>query len=226
MYEIFIKDIQLPIAPAKIQQKIPSRNKTLNLINEGEVSILKKQGLKDITFKILLPNVEYNFAQYTNNNFENADWYLKLFKSLKAEKEVFQLKINRVFPNGEVIYDDDVKVTLEDYSVTDDASEGFDAVVDLKFKEYKPFITKKCVILTSDDETKLEVSLQNVRETSSSPEPQKTPKKYTVVSGDTLWKIAKSFYGNGSKYTTIATANSISNPNVIKVGQVLTIPVL
>jgi LysM repeat protein len=47
---------------------------------------------------------------------------------------------------------------------------------------------------------------------------------YTVQSGDTLWAIAKAAYGDGSLYTKLASANGISNPNLIYAGQVLTIP--
>jgi LysM repeat protein len=47
---------------------------------------------------------------------------------------------------------------------------------------------------------------------------------YTVVSGDTLWAIAERFYGDGSKYPQIASANGIANPDLIMVGQELTIP--
>jgi LysM repeat protein len=49
---------------------------------------------------------------------------------------------------------------------------------------------------------------------------------YTVVKGDTLWAIAKKYYGSGSQYTRIYNANKdkISNPNKIYPGQVLTIP--
>lgn len=47
---------------------------------------------------------------------------------------------------------------------------------------------------------------------------------YTVKKGDTLWAIAKSYYGDGAKYTKIATANKLKNPNAISVGQKLTIP--
>ena len=46
-------------------------------------------------------------------------------------------------------------------------------------------------------------------------------KSYTVVSGDTLGKIAQKF---GTTYQEIARINGISNPNLIKVGQVLKIP--
>ena len=49
---------------------------------------------------------------------------------------------------------------------------------------------------------------------------------YTVKSGDNLSKIAKHFYGNANKYTEIAKANNISNPDLIKVGQQLNLPAL
>lgn len=51
------------------------------------------------------------------------------------------------------------------------------------------------------------------------------PVRYTVKSGDTLWKIAKQFYGNGAMWTKIYADNksTIKNPNRIYVGQVLLI---
>lgn len=48
--------------------------------------------------------------------------------------------------------------------------------------------------------------------------------KYKVVSGDYLWKIAKSVYGDPYKWVTIADANNLVNPNYLEVGQVLTLP--
>lgn len=47
---------------------------------------------------------------------------------------------------------------------------------------------------------------------------------YTVVSGDTLSKIAKRFYGDANQYHAIAKASGISNPDHIEVGQVITLP--
>lgn len=51
---------------------------------------------------------------------------------------------------------------------------------------------------------------------------------HTVVSGDTLGKIAKIFYGNAMKYPVIFEANTpmLSHPDKIYPGQVLRIPPL
>ena len=50
---------------------------------------------------------------------------------------------------------------------------------------------------------------------------------YTVVSGDSLSKIAKNHYGDAAQWHQIYEANKAiigSNPDLIEVGQVLTIP--
>ena len=49
---------------------------------------------------------------------------------------------------------------------------------------------------------------------------------HEVVSGDTLWKIAKKYYGDGSLYMEIFNANQdvLTDPDKIKVGQKLRIP--
>lgn len=49
---------------------------------------------------------------------------------------------------------------------------------------------------------------------------------YTIKSGDNLSKISKLFYGNPNKYQQIAQANGISDPNLIKAGQQINVPVL
>ena len=54
--------------------------------------------------------------------------------------------------------------------------------------------------------------------------PKPSAKYHTVVKGDTLWAIAKKYYGNGNRYPEIARANNIVNPNIISVGQKLLIP--
>lgn len=49
--------------------------------------------------------------------------------------------------------------------------------------------------------------------------------KYTVKPGDTLSGLAKEFLGDYSYWRDIAEASKLANPNVLNVGDVLTIPV-
>jgi len=49
---------------------------------------------------------------------------------------------------------------------------------------------------------------------------------YEIVKGDSLWKIAKNFYGNGNDYPKIFEANKevIKDPDLIFPGQMIRIP--
>jgi LysM repeat protein len=61
----------------------------------------------------------------------------------------------------------------------------------------------------------------------AAPPSPKGPGQVTVVSrGDSLWRISRSAYGDGARYTVIYDANhkQIRNPNRIYPGQVLVIP--
>jgi nucleoid-associated protein YgaU len=49
---------------------------------------------------------------------------------------------------------------------------------------------------------------------------------YTVQAGDNLSKISKLFYGSPNKYEKIVQINSIEDPDKIRIGQKITIPVL
>ncbi|MEZ4685065.1 MAG: peptidoglycan-binding protein LysM [Bacteroidia bacterium] len=57
-------------------------------------------------------------------------------------------------------------------------------------------------------------------------DPQPEAQFHTVVSGDTLSKIAKKYYGNAMKYPEIFEANQpmLKSPDLIYPGQVLRIP--
>jgi nucleoid-associated protein YgaU len=55
-------------------------------------------------------------------------------------------------------------------------------------------------------------------------EEQANKVQVVVEKNDSLWKIAVRTYGDGYKWTDIAKANEIKNPNVIEVGQKLALP--
>lgn len=220
MYHFYLNKTLCPVAPSKVEMKIKGQNKTVTLINEGEVNILKNAGLTDISFDVLLPNVKYPFAVY-KSGFKNAKYFLDRFEKLKTKKEPFQFIITRTFPDGKMLFDTNMKVSLEDYIIKEDRKEGFDVVVSIKLKQYRDFGTKTCDV--KFESTKPKASTPTKKRTAKSTSSNKT---YTVKKGDCLWNIAKKYYGDGSKYTVIYNANKskIKNPNLIYPGQVLTIP--
>jgi len=69
------------------------------------------------------------------------------------------------------------------------------------------------------------VANDEVKESSGSDQSDVT-QYHQVKKGDTLWKIAEHYYGDGSLYTKIFGVNRdiLDDPNVIKVGQKLRIP--
>lgn len=102
MYYFYLGNTLLPVTPSKLSIKIKNQNKTLNLINEGEINILKKAGLTEASFEALLPNVKYPFAVY-KSGFVNAKTYLDALEKLKVEKKPFQFIISRKTQGGKVL---------------------------------------------------------------------------------------------------------------------------
>ena len=127
-------------------------------------------------------------------------------------------------PNGKVLFSTNIKVSMEDYKITEDSKNGFDLKVKISLKQYREYGTKTVNIKIQASKPKATVQPTRAAETSPAPAASQT---YTVVRGDCLWNIAKRFYGNGAKYTVIYDANRGvigGNPNLIYPGQVLTIP--
>jgi nucleoid-associated protein YgaU len=54
--------------------------------------------------------------------------------------------------------------------------------------------------------------------------PEGLPQQYAVQEGEDLWKISEKFYTSGYNWVDIAEANELANPNLIEVGQELTLP--
>ena len=168
MYSIYLDKILLPIAPSKIKIGFSSQNKTLNLINDGEINILKDPGLLDIEFDAMLPNTKYPFSIY-KDGFESADKFIDKINKLKTDKKPFQFIVTRTRPDGTPLFNTNIKVSLEEYEINEDAEEGFDVILSIKLKQYKPYSTKKIKIEKSKDEdNKQEAKVEEKREADES----------------------------------------------------------
>lgn len=130
-YDVYIDGMKVPITPEKINVKAKNMNKIYNLVNGGEVNIIKAEGLKTITFRIIVPAHNYPFAQTSG-----VESVLSTIENLKESKKVFQLIVSRTGTNSN-LWDSNYTVTLEHYTLDEQWEEGQDLPIDLEFREYR-----------------------------------------------------------------------------------------
>lgn len=202
-YHFFVGDLELPYAPSELKLTIGSNNQTVELINGSEINILKNPKLTEIEFDVELPRGrQYAFA----NTLVSSKTYTDYFEKLMLTKTPTKLVITRPNPFlrgstgiGGTIKDFEstvLNVSLEGYSLEENADNAYDITVSLKFKEYLSYGTVKKKV-TTDKKVTVSNTTKSV----------KTNKTYTVKKGDCLWNISKKFYGTSNKWKTIYEAN-------------------
>ena len=223
-YKCYLDGVLMPETPAKLSLKIKGKNKTLDLLNEGEINFLRTPGLTEITLPLTFPMLTAS---------RRPEYYLNILERLVAGRKPTQFIMTRTTPNGRLLFDTNIKVSVEDYSIAESATNGLDLSVEVKLKQYRDYSTKTIKVETEAKKTTAAVTQQTQQtkktatvttDRAATTAPKATT--YTVKKGDTLWGISKKYLGNGAKYNLIFNANKgkIKNPNLIYVGQVLTIP--
>ena len=149
-YDLWLGNILFPVAPESINIQINGRNKTYDLINDGEMNVLKLAGLSVVSFTVLLPAAHYPFAKY-QSGFKAPGFYLNELERMKQSRQPFQFIISRHANKGvwTNLYNTNMTVSLEDYSVKEDAKQsGFDTKVEIKLKQFKEFKTETFTVTT------------------------------------------------------------------------------
>lgn len=97
-----------------------------------------------------------------------------------------------------------------------------DGVVHLSGKADSAEALEKAVLMAGNVQGVTEVKIDGMQ----APEPAPEVEYYTIVSGDTLSKIAKRYYGNAMDYPKLFEANRevIKDPDLIYPGQKIRIP--
>lgn len=222
-YSFYLGNLLLPVSPEKLTIKINNQNQTVNLINEGQVNLIKDQGLTEISFEALIPAAEYPFAVY-KNGFQPAHEIINEIERLKNDKQPFQFIVSRTRPDGHLLFTSNYKVTMESYSLMESVKDGMDSKITINLKQYKEYGTKRITIVNGS------MAAENETRTSKVP----TATIHKVTEGDSLLALAKKYYGTGTMYKTIyeankaviddANANSL-NRYAIQPGQMLRIVV-
>lgn len=206
-YTFYIDGVKLPINPPSLSIKVGNKNETVELANGGDMSILKTPALTEISFTARLPQTglsgEYTQMPFLNAQARSASYYIEKMRDLKVGKKPFQFVVTRYLPNGQPLFESNITTVLENFSTSEDAENGFDILLDISLKQYIEYKTK---IYRPDSGNSTNQRIEK--------NPEKTT--YTIKSGDTLWALAKYFYGNGALYTIIYNANKSVIESVAK----------
>ena len=217
--------VQLPVNPETLQITGDSDNETATVVNLGQLSDIGFPNLKELGIESFFPSRAGAGYINTNGAFEGPDFYIDFFEKIKNNRDYFRL----------IITDTpiDMLVSIESFDYT--YQYGTDDIdYTLNLREYKEHKVK--TLKVTNQGASNSANYQQVQNTSASQSnsdrsvEKSVPTTYTVKTGDSLWKIAKSLFGDGSRWSDIynyKNNKSIigANPNLIRPGQVLSIPV-
>ena len=208
------KKYKLPVNPEEIKRTRNLNVETYQVLGTGQVSIPSYCELEEYSFEAEFPSQDYQYIE--SGARADADYYEKMFKKAQKNKKPI-----RFIASNDITDDISARVLVKSVEVIEKAGEEGDKYISLTLMEYKGASKRYIAVQTPTATVKQEDTATNSEAVNPAVTDNKT---HTVQSGDTLWGIAKKYYGNGAQYPKIASANSIANPNVISVGQVLSIP--
>lgn len=228
-YYFYLGDFMLPVPPPRMDIRVNNKNKTINLINEGEINIIKTPGLKEISFEALLPNANYPFADYSQSltgnavsaflgnafSYRSATNFLESLQTAKNSNSPVRLIITRMTASFAMLFDTNFLVTVEDFTMREDAKNAYDIIVPLRLKEWRDYGTKE-VTVTTDENGNQVVTVNKPRQTDKS-----VGRAWTVTKEKSVFEAVKMASGGSLNWRSVANLNGILNPNAVQPGQVL-----
>ena len=211
--EIWLKQdktqFRFAVLPTEYELTSESNNTQVNVNALGEINLIGKRKLKNVSFSSFFPKQKYYFCQYTT--FPTPKESVKIIEKMK-NKGVLRLTITGTPINMEC--------TIESFTWGENDGTK-DINFTLEFKEYR----KVKVKTSKKKETVTKKVVPATTQRAAKPVESTT---YTVVKGDNLSKIAKNLTGSSANWQAIYNQNKGvigGNPNLIYPGQRLVISV-
>ena len=208
--------IRFPVVPPSIGVNRSNNIDTESVIKLGEVPIFNGTSLKTIEFTSFFPNQEYSFCDYTG--------FMKPYEfSEKIQKWMYEGKPLRIIVTDSPT---NMQCLIQQFDTVEQDGTR-DLYFTLNLLEYRPIEVPN---LSSSNTSSNSNNTQNTsRPSETNANSNNQQKTHKVVRGDTLYDIAKKYYGNGSLYPKIKEANktkypSLAKSNIIQVNWELIIP--
>lgn len=208
--------IRFPVVPPSIGVNRSNNIDTESVIKLGEVPIFNGTSLKTIEFTSFFPNQEYSFCDYTG--------FMKPYEfSEKIQKWMYEGKPLRVIVTDSPT---NMQCLIQQFDTVEQDGTR-DLYFTLNLLEYRPIEVPSLSGSNTNSNSNNTQNTSRPSETNTNSNNQQ--KTHKVVRGDTLYDIAKKYYGKGSLYPKIKEANktkypSLAKNNIIQVKWELIIP--
>lgn len=204
--------IRIPVLPSEYSISSEQDNTSVTVCNLGEITLRGKQKLRQVSFSSFFPK-RYD-PSYCDIRSKSP---VSLVKKIEAMKQSGSVKL---IITGVI----SMKVTIESFEWGENDGTG-DISYTLTMKEYRT-VSIPASTLVKESPTQPDQGSSDSG-TSGRDQPETTStQSYTVKSGDTLSGIARKLTGSTNWRAIYEQNKGVigSNPNMIKPGQVLTIP--
>jgi hypothetical protein len=123
--------VQLPVNPEKVEVKFSGNNSTTEIIQLGEINLLKDRKLAEISFSSFFPQDDWFPAIRTRGQFKRPDFYKSFFEGIQEDKKPCRLIITGLNIT--------MKTSVENFSYYHQGGDHEDAYYSLDFKEYRDY---------------------------------------------------------------------------------------
>ena len=210
--EFYIDDLRFPVAIEEVDVKSGSDIKTISLVKKGEIGLWGGEKLDSISFEARLPSSDRSYCQYSN--IPTPETFKNHLKQAKKEGTPVRFIMTETDINDLYL----VETCDQKYKIN---ARG-DIYLNISLIQYiEPEVPQ--IQGATNNPTKVD---KPKRPTDKKDKESKKVRTHIVKRGDTLWGLAKKYYGNGNQYNKIYNANKdkIKNPNLIIDGWKLVIP--
>lgn len=203
------KKFRFAVLPPEYEVTSESNNTTVTINSLGEINLLGKRKLKNISFSSFFPKQKYSFCEYTS--------FPTPKESVKRIEEMKNNGVLRLTMTGTPI---NMDCTIESFTWGENDGTK-DINFTLEFKEYRKVKVKK-------DRKKEKVTNKVTPAATQRAAKEVKSATYTVVKGDNLSKIAKKLTGSSANWLAIYKQNKGvigDNPAAIYPGQQLVVKI-
>lgn len=123
--------LQLPINPEKVTVKYAGNNKKMEIIQLGEINLLKDRKLATLSFSSILPQNPWFSAVRTSGEFKTPKFYKDFFTSIQDKKKPVRIIITGLNIN--------MKASIESFEFFHQAGDHEDAYFSIDLCEYRDY---------------------------------------------------------------------------------------